>query len=50
MPTTQVAKRLRESPFPLVTVDQAVSMVLEHTQVLPTVSLDLNGKYIIYFF
>ncbi|XP_076442878.1 gephyrin-like [Babylonia areolata] len=39
--TTQVAKRARESPYPLVQVDQAVATVLQHAALLNVVPVQL---------
>jgi hypothetical protein len=33
---TKVAYRPRESPYPLITVDEAVSTVMKHTELLGT--------------
>lgn len=46
---TQVSQRARESPYPLVSVDQAVSTVLEEVPVLSTVTIpiqDALGYYL----
>ena len=43
VPTTEVAKRARESPYPLVNVDEAVSTVLQHAPVLNTITVQLTG-------
>nr|KAG5691636.1 hypothetical protein BaRGS_023807 [Batillaria attramentaria] len=41
VPTSLVSKRARESPYPMVTVDQAVSTVLEETPILSIVTVHL---------
>ena len=41
---SRVAYRPRESPYPMITVDQAVSMVMEHAQPLPEETINFTGK------
>lgn len=42
--TNQVAKRARESPYAMVTVEQAVSQVLQNTSLLDIIIVDLEGE------
>lgn len=40
----QVAMRPRKSPYPIITVDEALAAVLENTHVLHTEDVSIKGK------
>lgn len=41
---TRVAYRPRESPYPMITVDEAVAIVMEHALPLPEETYKFTGK------
>ena len=41
---SRVAYRPRESPYPMITVDQAIAIVMEHAQPLPEETIKFTGK------
>jgi hypothetical protein len=40
---SQVAYRPRESPFPMISVDEAVAIVMEHAQILSEETINFTG-------
>ena len=42
---SRVAYRVRESPYPMITVDQAITIVLEHAQPLHEMTFNITGTY-----
>jgi len=41
----KVALRARKSPYPMVPVEEAMRIIMDHTSVLPSTELPLHGTH-----